>query len=197
MASAQRTAPADDDPVTRSRAGKDARRSVSRSSHADWTPAPDRDPIALLQRQGPDREQDLLPIRHQRMLVSPFTYFRGAALPMAADLAGVPNTGLTAQLCGDAHLSNFGMFGSPERHLYFDVNDFDETHPGPFEWDVKRLSASLEIAARDRGFSGRERRGAIGAAVRSYREAMAGFAAMSTSTSGTRTSTSTVCSHRS
>ena len=113
------------------------------------------------------------------MLVSPFTYYRGAALPMAADLATTPTTHLTAQLCGDAHLSNFGMFGTPERHLYFDVNDFDETLPGPFEWDVKRLGASLEVAGRDRGFSARQRREAIAGAVRAYRTAMATFATMS------------------
>jgi len=163
----------------RTRAGKQARREVPRSSHAGWTPAPDRDPVALLQGQGAQREPDLLPIRHQRMLVSPFTYYRGAALPMAADLATTPTTHLTVQLCGDAHLSNFGMFGSPERHLYFDVNDFDETLPGPFEWDVKRLGASLEVAGRERDFSSRQRRDAIAGAVRAYREAMAGFATMS------------------
>ena len=173
------TATAESGPEDRSRAGKQRRREVPRSSHATWSPAPDRDPVALLQQQGTQREQDLLPIRHQRMLVSPFTYYRGAALPMAADLATTPTTHLTAQLCGDAHLSNFGMFGTPERHLYFDVNDFDETLPGPFEWDVKRLGASLEVAGRDRGFSARQRREAIAGAVRAYRTAMATFATMS------------------
>ena len=114
------------------------------------------------------------------MRVSPFTYFRGAALPMAWDLWHTPTTTLTVQLCGDAHLSNFGMFGTPERHLYFDVNDFDETHPGPFEWDIKRLATSLEVAARDREFGTRRRRDIVSAAVRAYRDAMSGFATMST-----------------
>jgi hypothetical protein len=142
--------------------GKAARVGAPRSSHGEWKPAPDRpDPVALLEEQSADRVEKLVPVRHGRMLVSPFTYYRGAALPMAADLATTPTTHLTAQLCGDAHLSNFGMFGSPERHLYFDVNDFDETLPGPFEWDVKRLGASLEVAGRDRDFSARQRREAI------------------------------------
>ena len=136
----------------------------------------DRDPIAMLQTQAAEREPDLVPIRHARMLVTPFTYYRGAALPMAADLASSPSSGLSAQLCGDAHLSNFGMFGSPERHLYFDVNDFDETLPGPFEWDVKRLAASLEVAGRDNGWDVKERRASVVGAVAAYREAMAGFA---------------------
>jgi uncharacterized protein (DUF2252 family) len=122
---------------------------------------------------------ELVPIRHGRMLVSPFTYFRGAALPMAADLAATPNSGLSVQLCGDAHLSNFGIFGSPERHLFFDVNDFDETAPGPWEWDVKRLAASLEISGRDNGVPGRDRRDIVRGAVRSYRETMAEFAQLS------------------
>lgn len=168
-----------DGPEARSKVGKRTRREVPRSAHAGWSPAPDRDPIALLQLQAVERDQELVPIRHQRMMVSPFTYYRGAALPMAWDLAHTPTTGLTAQLCGDAHLSNFGMFGTPERHLYFDVNDFDETHPGPFEWDVKRLAASLEVAGRERGFTTGQRRNTIAAGVRAYREAMAGFARMS------------------
>jgi len=155
------------------------RRDVPRSAHGEWSPALDRDPVALLELQGTQREPTLLPLRHQRMAISQFTYFRGAALPMAWDLARMPTTGITAQLCGDAHLSNFGMFGSPERHLYFDVNDFDETLPGPFEWDVKRLAASLEIAGRERGFTSRERRQSIGRGVRAYREAVGGFARMS------------------
>ncbi|HTG46603.1 MAG TPA: DUF2252 domain-containing protein [Actinomycetota bacterium] len=162
-----------------SEARGDVRRAVPRSAHAEFSPAADRDPIALLQRQATEREPMLVPLRHQRMSITPFTYFRGAALPMAWDLARTPTTGLTVQLCGDAHLSNFGMFGSPERHLYFDVNDFDETLPGPFEWDVKRLAASLEIAARERGFSAKQRRGAVLGAVRSYRDAMAGFTQLS------------------
>jgi hypothetical protein len=119
---------------------------------------------------------ELVPIRYGRMLVSPFTFYRGAALVMAADLAGTPTTGLRAQLCGDAHLSNFGIFASPERHAIFDVNDFDETLPGSFEWDVKRLAASLEIAGRDNGFKRKERKSVVLAATRSYREAMRGFA---------------------
>ena len=159
--------------------GRATRREVPRSAHAEFTPAPDRDPIALLQLQARQREPVLIPLRHQRMSISPFTYFRGAALPMAWDLARTPTTGITVQLCGDAHLSNFGMFGSPERHLYFDVNDFDETLPGPFEWDVKRLAASLEVAARERGFGAKQRRKTILSAVGAYREAMAGFAPMS------------------
>ena len=119
---------------------------------------------------------ELVPIRYGRMLVSPFSFYRGAALIMAADLAGTPNSGLRAQLCGDAHMSNFGVFASPERHLVFDVNDFDETAPGPFEWDVKRLAASLEIAGRENGFKAKQRRSVVKAAVTAYREAMRKFA---------------------
>ena len=159
--------------------GRATRREVPRSAHAEFTPAPDRDPIALLELQAAQREPTLVPLRHERMAISPFTYFRGAALPMAWDLARTPTTGITVQLCGDAHLSNFGMFGSPERHLYFDVNDFDETLPGPFEWDVKRLASSLEVAARERGFGAKQRGKTILSAVGAYREAMAGFAPMS------------------
>ena len=164
----------------RADAGKTMRRATPRSSHAEVRIGPHRDPIALLREQAVDREPSLVPIRHQRMAVTPFTYFRGAAFPMAWDLAQCPTSGIGVQLCGDAHLSNFGVFGTPERHLYFDVNDFDETLPGPFEWDVKRLAASLEIAGRDRDFHPARRRDAIAGAVRSYREAMAGFATMST-----------------
>jgi uncharacterized protein (DUF2252 family) len=160
--------------------GKRARKDVPRSSHARWEPPPDRvSPIDLLERQARDRVPELVPIRHGRMMVSPFTYFRGAALAMASDLATTPSSGLRTQICGDAHLSNFGIFGSPERHLFFDVNDFDETSPGPWEWDVKRLAASLEIAGRDNGFSAEERGGIVRKAVRSYREAMREFARMS------------------
>src|SRR5207344_1310436 len=119
---------------------------------------------------------ELVPVRHGRMLVSPFTFFRGAALPMAADLAGTPTSGLRVQLCGDAHLSNFGAFASPERRLVFDVNDFDETLPGPFEWDVKRLAASLAVAGRDNGFRRKARRKVVLAAAEGYRTAMRGFA---------------------
>ncbi len=142
----------------------------------EWTPAPDRDPIALLEQQATTRIPELVPIRHGRMLASPFSYFRGAALPMAADLATTPTSGITVQLCGDAHLSNFGFFGSPERHLIFDLNDFDETSPGPWEWDVKRLAASFEIAARDNGYTTKQRAAISRRSARSYREAMRAFA---------------------
>ena len=156
--------------------GKAARNATPRSSHAAGKVAPERrDPIALLEEQATTRVPELVPIRYGRMLVSPFAYFRGAALPMAADLATTPITGLTVQLCGDAHLSNFGMFGSPERRLFFDVNDFDETAPGPWEWDLKRLAASLEISGRENDFSGQQRRDIVGNAVRTYREAMTEF----------------------
>lgn len=153
--------------------GRAARIGTPRTSHAVWEPGADRhDPIALLKEQAESRVPQLVPIRHGRMKVSPFTFYRGAALLMAADLARTPNSGLTVQLCGDAHLSNFGLFGTPERRLLFDINDFDETHPGPFEWDVKRLAASFEIAGRHRGFTDDERRELRLAAVRGYRERM-------------------------
>src|SRR3954447_16376584 len=129
--------------------GKAARVAVPRASHAEFTAGPDRaDPLALLEGQGVTRVPELLPIRYGRMASSPFAFFRGAALPMASDLARTPRSGLTVQVCGDAHLANFGAFASPERNLVFDINDFDETLPGPWEWDVKRLATSLEIAAR-------------------------------------------------
>ena len=151
--------------------GRAARQDVPRSLHARWTPAPDRpDPVALLEQQALTRVPELVPIRHGRMLVSPFTFFRGAAIIMAADLAGTPRSGVTVQLCGDAHLSNFGLFGTPERRLLFDVNDFDETLPGPWEWDIKRLAASFEILGRDRGFSAEDRRAIVVAAVQEYRD---------------------------
>jgi uncharacterized protein (DUF2252 family) len=161
--------------------GKAARAEVPRKSHASWEPSPVRaSPIDLLEEQAKTRVPELVPIRYGRMLVSPFTFFRGAAYLMAADLAGMPRTGLHTQLCGDAHLSNFGAFAAPDRRLVFDMNDFDETLPGPFEWDLKRLAASFAVAGRDRGFDA-ERRLPINLAVsRSYREAMAGFAAMRT-----------------
>jgi uncharacterized protein (DUF2252 family) len=153
--------------------GRAVRVAVPRSSHAMWSPPGDRtDPVALLEEQATSRVADLIPVRHGRMMVSPFTFYRGAALLMAADLARTPSSGLTVQLCGDAHLSNFGLFGSAERRLVFDINDFDETHPGPFEWDVKRLVASFEIAGRHRGFTDVERREMILAAGRGYRERM-------------------------
>ena len=135
-----------------------------------------RDPVGLLAGQAESRVPELVPVRHGRMLVSAFTFYRGAALPMAADLAGTPASGLRVQLCGDAHLSNFGAFASPERNLVFDVNDFDETLPGPFEWDVKRLAASLAVAGRDNGFPAKARRKIILAAAEGYRTAMRGFA---------------------
>ena len=157
--------------------GQAARADVPRSAHAEFDPGPKRpDPIALLERQAETRVPELVPIRYGRMLVSPFTFYRGAALIMASDLATTPTTGLRVQLCGDAHLSNFGVFGSPERRLLFDINDFDETLPGPFEWDVKRLAASLEVAGRDRGFADADRDVIVRACVRAYRTAMAQFA---------------------
>jgi len=146
-------------------------------SHAQFSPGPGRDPVGLLLGQAESRVAELVPVRHGRMLVSPFTFYRGAALPMAADLAGTPSSGLRVQLCGDAHLSNFGAFASPERNLVFDVNDFDETLPGPFEWDVKRLAASLAVAARDNGFPAKDGRKIVLAAAEGYRTAMREFAA--------------------
>jgi uncharacterized protein (DUF2252 family) len=149
--------------------------------HEGWHPAADRpDPVALLEEQNVTREPDLVPVRHGRMMVSPFTFYRGAARIMAADLKDTPVAGLGAQLCGDAHLSNFGAFASPERRLLFDLNDFDETLPGPFEYDVKRMAASFMIAARNNGFSKADARAATQASVTAYREAMAGFALMRT-----------------
>src|SRR5690242_3441151 len=160
--------------------GKAARGAAPRRSHAEWEPGPGRpDPIDLLEQQAETRVPELVPIRYGRMVASPFAFFRGAALIMASDLAATPNSGLHAQLCGDAHLSNFGLFGTPERRLLFDLNDFDETHPGPWEWDVKRLAASLEIAGRDNGFGSGKRRRAVVAAARGYQQAMAEFAGMS------------------
>ena len=159
--------------------GKVARKAVSPSSHAGWAPAADRpDPVMLLQEQNARREPDLVPVRHGRMMVSPFTFYRGAARIMAADLKDTPRAGLTAQLCGDAHLSNFGIFASPERQLVFDLNDFDETLPGPFEYDVARLAASFTIAARNNGFGKADERSATRTVARAYREAMAEFAQM-------------------
>jgi uncharacterized protein (DUF2252 family) len=151
------------------------------SIHSGWKPAADRpDPIGLLEAQNLTREPDLVPVRHGRMMVSPFTFYRGAAKIMAADLAGTPVAGLDAQLCGDAHLSNFGVFASPERRLLFDLNDFDETLPGPFEYDVERMAASFTIAAMNNGFSAADTRASTIASVTAYREAMAEFAQMRT-----------------
>ena len=159
--------------------GKSARQEVPRASHAEYTAGPARpDPVALLEGQAASRVPDLVPIRYGRMLVSPFTFYRGAALIMASDLAGTPRSGLNVQLCGDAHLMNFGVFGSPERRLVFDINDFDETSPGPFEWDVKRLAASFAIAGRDNGFNEKERRRSLLAVANEYRTSMATFAGM-------------------
>ena len=157
----------------RAATGKAARREVPRSSHADWEPAADRpDPVAILERQDETRVQELVPLRHGRMLASAFTFYRGAAAIMAADLEGTPTSGFPVQLCGDAHLSNFGGFAAPDRSLIFDVNDFDETLPGPWEWDLKRLAASFAIAGRDRGFDPKQRRGVVETVARKYRETM-------------------------
>ena len=160
--------------------GKEARVRVPRDSHSEFAPGPDRpDPVSLLEEQATTRVPELVPIRYGRMLVSPFTFFRGAALIMASDLSSTPRSGLVAQTCGDAHLSNFGVFGSPERQLVFDCNDFDETLPGPWEWDVKRLAASIVVAGRQRGFSKSVRTEAVVGLGRVYRQAMRQMAAMS------------------
>ena len=159
--------------------GRAARARVPRSSHADWQPAPDRqDPVEILLAQGATRQPDLVPLRHTRMLESPFAFYRGGAAIMAADLAGTPTSGITVQCCGDAHLANFGGFQSPERTMVFDINDFDETLPGPWEWDVKRLAASLVLASRARGFDDTIATSAVGQAIGRYRHAMREFAAM-------------------
>jgi uncharacterized protein (DUF2252 family) len=161
--------------------GKEARNRTPPASHTGWAAATDRpDPVGLLQEQNLTREPDLVPVRHGRMLASPFTFYRGTAKILAADLEGTPTAGLHVQLCGDAHLSNFGMFASPERRLLFDLNDFDETLPGPFEYDVKRLAASVMIAGRNNDFTTADTRAATLASVAAYREAMAGFTAMGT-----------------
>ncbi len=160
-------------------AGRAARAAVPRRSHAKWEPPADRrDPVELLEEQAASRVPDLVPLRYGRMLVSPFTFYRGAAYLMAADLATMPNTGLRTQLCGDAHLSNFGAYAAPDRRLVFDVNDFDETLPGPFEWDVKRLVASFAVAGRSRGFDASDREDINRTVARSYREAMGEYAEM-------------------
>jgi uncharacterized protein (DUF2252 family) len=161
--------------------GKRSRETAELASHAGWTPAADRpDPVALLDEQNATREADLVPVRHGRMMVSPFTFYRGAAKIMAADLRSTPRAGLVAQLCGDAHLSNFGVFASPERSLLFDLNDFDETLPGPFEYDVKRMAASFTIAGRNNGFTNAQTRAATVTSVRAYREGMSEFSKMGT-----------------
>jgi uncharacterized protein (DUF2252 family) len=159
--------------------GKAARAELPRRVHGEWEPSPQRsDPVDLLEEQAKTRVPELVPIRYGRMLVSPFAFYRGGAALMAADLAEGPRSGLQVQLCGDAHLSNFGVYAAPDRRLIFSVNDFDETLPGPFEWDVKRLVASFAVAGRHRGFSGKERARISAAVVRSYRESMHSFASM-------------------
>jgi len=159
--------------------GRERRAAVSRSSHAQWAPPADRpDPVAVLEEQARTRVPDLIPIRYGRMIASPFSYFRGAAAPMAWDLAHTPTTDIRVQACGDAHLLNFGMYAAPDRRLVFDVNDFDETLPAPFEWDVKRLAASFAVAARDHGYKDRDAHTAARLTVRSYRTKMASYAAM-------------------
>ncbi|MBV8349520.1 MAG: DUF2252 domain-containing protein, partial [Mycolicibacterium sp.] len=159
--------------------GRARRAALPRSALADFAPGPERpDPVILLQYQESSRIPELVPIRYGRMLASPFAFYRGGALIMASDLATGPQTGLTAQLCGDAHLSNFGLFASPERSLVFDVNDFDETLPGPWEWDVKRLVASLAVAARDNGFGPAERERVVRTCAAAYRERMRTLATM-------------------
>ena len=161
--------------------GRAARERTPRSSHAFWAEAPDRtDPISLLEQQATTRLPELVPIRYARMRISPFTFLRGSAIVMAQDLARTPSTGIATQLCGDCHLSNFGLYASPERALLFDINDFDETLPGPWEWDVKRLAASFYVAGRGNGFSEVDCRHAVLAAVRSYRLRMAEYASMRT-----------------
>ena len=156
--------------------GKAVRQRVPLSSLAELAAGDRGDPVELLESQAETRVPELVPIRYGRMLVSPFSFFRGGALIMAADLARTPDSGLEVQLCGDAHMSNFGIYASPERRLVFDINDFDETHPGPFEWDVKRLAASLAVAGRDNGFSSKQRRKIVLAAAAGYRRSMIDFA---------------------
>ncbi|HEY4190186.1 MAG TPA: DUF2252 domain-containing protein, partial [Candidatus Limnocylindrales bacterium] len=166
-------------PAERVARGKATRAEVPRTAHAAWEASPTRaDPVAILDAQSSSRVHDLVPIRYGRMLVSPFTFYRGAAAIMAADLAPGPRTGLHTQLCGDAHLSNFGSYAAPDRRLVFGINDFDETLPGPFEWDVKRLVTSFAIAGRERGFSAKVRAAINTDVVRGYREAMHRFAGM-------------------
>jgi uncharacterized protein (DUF2252 family) len=165
--------------LDRAAAGRAARKVAPRAGHADYEPtAKRRDPIDVIEAQSATRVPELVPIRYGRMTESPFRFYRGAAAIMAMDLADTPRSGLTAQLCGDAHMLNFRLLASPERNLLFDINDFDETLPGPFEWDLKRLATSLVIAGRQNGFTTRQRRNIVLATVRSYREAMRAFAAM-------------------
>src|SRR5262249_37514253 len=160
--------------------GRAARKHVPRAAHGDWAPAQDRpDPVALLSHQAATRVQDLVPIRYGRMLLSPFTFYRGAAAVMAADLARTPDSGIIVQACGDAHIANFGGFAAPGRRLGFGTNGFDETPPGPWGWDVKRMAASAEIAGREIGLPADRRRRAVAGCVREYREGMRGFASES------------------
>ncbi len=171
--------------------GRAARRVVPRSAHGEWSPTKDRpDPIGVLQAQAGTRLQELVPIRYGRMLVSPFTFYRGAAAVMAADLAATPDSGIVVQACGDAHIANFGGFAAQDRRLLFGPNDFDETLPGPWEWDVKRMAASVEIAGRDIGLPADRRRSLVTDCVREYRKAMRGFANESSCGTGRRRSTS-------
>jgi uncharacterized protein (DUF2252 family) len=159
--------------------GRAARTAAPRASHAEYAPPADRrDPVDVIEQQSATRVPEFVPIRYGRMIESPFRFYRGAAAIMAADLAGTPRSGITAQLCGDAHMLNFRLLGSPERRLMFDINDFDETLPGPWEWDVKRLAASFVIAGRQNGFTVKERQAIVLATVRSYREWMRRYAAM-------------------
>src|SRR5512139_3629149 len=168
-------------PAENEAVGKAARAKTPRSSHALWEASSDRpDPVETLERQDATRVPELVPIRHGRMLASAFTFYRGAAAIMAADLATTPSSELRVQLCGDAHLSNFGGFAAPDRRLIFDINDFDETHPGPFEWDLKRLAASFAVAGRDRAFGEADRRAAVAEAAGEYRREMRRLAAMRT-----------------
>src|SRR5205085_4309126 len=154
-------------------AGRELRSKVPRSSHAEWIPAANRpDPLSLLEEQNRSRLQDLVPLRYARMSVSPFTFLRGSAIVMAEDLAATPVTGIQAQICGDAHLNNFGIYATPERNQVFDVNDFDETLPGPWEWDIKRLAASIVLGGRTNGFPASTNRRAVLSCVQAYREHM-------------------------
>ena len=159
--------------------GESLRSDVPLKAHAVWeTPADRPDPVTLLKEQGETRVQSLLPLRYERMSASAFTFYRGAALIMASDLSHTPSTGIDVQACGDAHISNFGLFNSPERRTVFDINDFDETSIGPWEWDIKRLAASVEICGRDRGFSKKERKEAVKACAETYRTTMNRFSKM-------------------
>jgi len=165
----------------RRKRGKTNRRHVPRRSHASWSPAPDRpDPIELLQAQDEGRLLDLVPLKYGRMLASPFAFLRGSAVVMAADLAPTPVTDIEVVLCGDAHLSNFGVFATPERRLVFDINDFDESYPGPWEWDLKRLAASVVVAGRENNFSEKKCRKMALTAAETYQKAMQRFSQMST-----------------